>query len=118
MGHSHDLSSHTFHTRLLFLIVVSIRLSRLGNPQQDLPLLSQMLTMPGHPEGPIGIVPQVLANALAFVVMWDLAGRPWQGRALYVFIALLLAMPFLHFVRLHCYCRCTTDVVFSLVFFG
>lgn len=38
----------------------------------------------------------VLANALAFVVMWDLAGRPWQGRALYVFIALLLAMPFLH----------------------
>lgn len=38
----------------------------------------------------------VLANALTFVVIWDLAGRPRQGRAVYVLVSLLLAMPFLH----------------------
>ena len=38
----------------------------------------------------------VLANALAFAVIWDLAGRPQSGRPLYLLIALLLAMPFLH----------------------
>lgn len=38
----------------------------------------------------------VLANALTFLVVWDLAGRPQAGRALYVLIALLTAMPFLH----------------------
>ncbi|MDX2069702.1 MAG: glycosyltransferase family 39 protein [Haliscomenobacter sp.] len=38
----------------------------------------------------------VLANALAFVVIWDLAERPQSGRPLHLLIALLVAMPFLH----------------------
>lgn len=38
----------------------------------------------------------VLANALTLLVIWDLADRPQRGRSVYVLLALMVAMPFLH----------------------